>query len=80
VRNKLKIMKDKIIALKNPASIIGGLLLIFIGAYIAMASQFSIGKKDAPAKEMPAYARISLGIFILLIGVIILFNHVKKQD
>ena len=73
-------MEISIAKLKNPTSIVGGLLLIFIGSYIAMATQMSIGSKDKPAKEMPAITRVTMGVIILLIGAIILFTHYKKQD
>ena len=75
-------MNMKIETLKKPASILGALILIFIGAYIMMSSQVSIGKKDgSPAKEVPKATRITVGIIVLLIGVIIFYPHFfKKQD
>jgi len=73
-------MNAKIEKLKNPASLIGGLILVFLGAYIAMATQMSIGSKDKPAKELPATTRVTIGVIILLIGGIITWTHYKKQD
>lgn len=73
-------MEVQIAKFKKPASIIGGLMLVFLGAYIAMATQMSIGSKDKPAKEIPTTTRVIMGVAILLIGGIIVFTHAKKQD
>jgi uncharacterized membrane protein len=71
----------KIETLKNPASIVGAFILIFIGGYIAGATQMSIGNKDgSPAKEISAPIRITMGVIVLLIGATILFTHFKKQE
>jgi len=71
----------EIAKLKQPATMIGGLMLVFLGAYLAMSNQLSIGSKDgSPAKELSATTRISIGVFILAIGAIITWTHFKKQD
>lgn len=72
----------KVEQLKNPASIVGALLLIFLGGYIAGSSQMSIGSKDPskPSKELSKTVRISIGVAILLVGAIILFTHTKKSQ
>lgn len=69
----------KIETLKNPASIVGALLLIFLGGYIAMSNKMSIGKDDQ-SKELSKTARLSIGIFVLIVGVIIMLTHIKKQS
>ena len=68
----------KIETLKNPASIVGALLLIFLGGYIAMSNKMSIGKDES--KELSKTARLSIGIFVLLVGAIIMLTHIKKQS
>ena len=74
-------MKMEIAKLKQPASMIGGLMLVFLGGYIAMSSQLSIGSKDgSPAKNISARARVSIGVVILVIGAIITWTHFKKPD
>lgn len=73
-------MNIKLETLKKPASITGALILIFIGAYIAMSSQMSVGKKDgSEAKEIPSVTRITIGVIVLLIGVIIFYPHLLKN-
>ena len=70
----------KVEQLKNPASIFGGLLLFALGIYIATATQMSIGNKDKEPKELSKTTRITVGVSILLVGVIIMFTHMKKQS
>ena len=63
----------------QPAFIIGGLLLIFMGAFVASASQMSLGKNaDGSAKEVNKYARVGLGMLILFCGLIIAYKGIMK--
>ena len=75
-------MEMQIAKLKQPATMIGGLMLVFLGVYIAMSSQLSISTKDesVPAKSFSKTARVSMGVFILVIGAIITWTHLKKND
>jgi hypothetical protein len=70
----------KIETLKNPASIMTALLLIFIGGYIAMSNQLSIGKKDGVAREISTPYRFALGMIILLLGGVIFYTHQTKEN
>lgn len=59
----------------KPAFILGGLLLVFIGVFVASSSQMTIGKEaDGSAKQVNKYARFTIGTLILLCGLIIAYK------
>ena len=59
----------------KPAFILGGLLLVFIGLFIASASEMTLGKQsDGSAKQVNKYARGTIGVLILMCGLIIAYK------
>lgn len=65
----------------KPAFIMGGLLLVLIGAFVASASEMTLGKQaDGSAKQVNKYARVTIGTLILLCGLIIAYKGYHTES
>jgi cytoskeletal protein RodZ len=75
-------MKLDIKKLEKPASIIGPFVLILIGIWIATSTQVSITKQNDSTKEkvISTPVRVTIGVIILLTGLIIFYPFLKNKQ